>query len=184
MRYSAEHKQQTHQRIVDEASTAFRSHGVDGIGLVDIMKGVGLTHGGFYAHFKSKDALVEEAVSAALDQSFARLHEQVMAAAPEQRFATLVRSYLSRQHRDAPAQGCSYAALGTDLARQPEGVRRAAAQRMDRLVGLIAETQGKGLDVAQATLATMVGALTLSRIVEDRDRSDRILADARAALIG
>ncbi|MGG2362531.1 TetR/AcrR family transcriptional regulator, partial [Salmonella enterica] len=80
MRYSAEHKQQTHRRIVDEAATAFRSHGVDGIGLVDIMKGVGLTHGGFYAHFKSKDALVEEAMVSALDQTFERLRDQVMAA--------------------------------------------------------------------------------------------------------
>ncbi len=184
MRYTAEHKQQTHRRIVDEAATAFRNHGVDGIGLVDIMKGVGLTHGGFYAHFKSKDALVEEAVSAALDQTFERLREQVMAAAPEQRFATLVRSYLSRLHRDTREQGCSYAALGTDLARQPSSVREAAAKRMDRMVRLIEETQGKGEEAAQAALSTMVGALTLARIVEDRERSDRILADARKALIG
>ncbi len=184
MRYTAEHKQQTHSRIVDEAATAFRGHGVDGIGLVDIMKGVGLTHGGFYAHFKSKDALVEEAVAAALDQTFGRLRDQVMAEPPERRFATLVRSYLSRQHRDAREQGCSYAALGTDLARQPASVRAAAASRMERMVRLIEDVQGRGEEAAQAALSMMVGALTLSRIVEDRERSDRILADARKALIG
>lgn len=184
MRYTAEHKQQTHRRIVDEAATAFRGHGVDGIGLVDIMKGVGLTHGGFYAHFKSKDALVEEAMASALDQTFERLRDQVMAVPAEQRFPTLVRSYLSRQHRDAREQGCSYAALGADLARQPAAVRQAAATRMDRMVKLIEAAQGKGEAAAQSALSTMVGALTLARIVEDPTRSDRILADARAALIG
>lgn len=184
MRYTAEHKQQTHRRIVDEAATAFRDHGIDGIGLVDIMKGVGLTHGGFYAHFKSKDALVEEAVSSALDQTFERLQDQVMTLPPEQRYPALVRGYLSRQHRDAPEQGCCYAALGADLARQPAAVREAAARRMERLVRLVGETQGQGEGAAQAALAMMVGALTLARIVEDRERSDRILADARKALIG
>jgi TetR/AcrR family transcriptional repressor of nem operon len=184
MRYTAEHKQATHRRIVDEAATAFRNHGVDGIGLVDIMKGVGLTHGGFYAHFKSKDALVEEAVASALDQAFERLRDQVMAAPPEQRFATMVARYLSPRHRDARELGCAYAALGSDLARQPATVRAAAASRMDRMVRLIEEVQGKGEEAALAALSTMVGALTLSRIVEDGERSDRILADARKALIG
>src|SRR5256886_11034358 len=117
MRYSREHKQETHDRIVKKASVRLREKGAHGIGVADLMKEAGLTHGGFYAHFDSREALVIEAFNYAMDRSTERWRKMAEETPPEKRFATIVASYLSAQHRDDPGHGCPITALGPDIAR-------------------------------------------------------------------
>src|SRR5688572_17273145 len=117
MRYSDTHKDETHQRIVKTAAKAFRKHGINGIGLVPLMKETGLTHGGFYAHFKSKDALVGEAIDAAFDQTIKRLRRAAEAAPQKTRRRAIIDEYISEAHRDDPSVGCAAAAFGTETAR-------------------------------------------------------------------
>ncbi|WP_022722315.1 TetR/AcrR family transcriptional regulator, partial [Rhodopseudomonas sp. B29] len=112
MRYSKEHKQETHDRIVRKASIRLREKGAHGIGVADLMKEAGLTHGGFYAHFASREALVIEAFAYAMDRSTAYWHKLAAELPPEQRLAKLVDDYLGKSHRDDPGRGCAITALG------------------------------------------------------------------------
>src|SRR4029079_9034937 len=102
MRYSKEQKQETHARIVRKASVRLREKGAHGIGVADLMREAGLTHGGFYAHFDSRDALVIEAFAYAMARSTARWRKMAEATPPEKRFAAIVESYLTPLHRDDP----------------------------------------------------------------------------------
>src|ERR671934_3165302 len=106
MRYSREHKQETHDRIVRKASVRLREKGAHGIGVADLMKEAGLTHGGFYAHFDSREALVIEAFNYAMDRATERWRKVTADVAPEKRLATVVDGYLTAAHRDDPGQGC------------------------------------------------------------------------------
>src|SRR5579871_4667915 len=106
MRYSREHKQETHARIVRKASVRLREKGAHGIGVADLMKEAGLTHGGFYAHFDSRDALVIEAVTHAMDRSTERWRKLSEETPPDRRLSKIVNSYLAPDHRDNPGQGC------------------------------------------------------------------------------
>src|SRR2546423_2000497 len=115
MRYSREHKLETHARIVKKASVRLREKGAHGIGVADLMKEAGLTHGGFYAHFDSREALVIEAFGYAMDcgmEHWRKITDQV---APEKRLALMAGSYLSALHRDHPGRGCSIPALGAEI---------------------------------------------------------------------
>src|ERR1700753_3156044 len=107
MRYSKDHKQETHARIVRKASVRLREKGAHGIGVADLMKEAGLTHGGFYAHFDSREALVIEAFNYAMDRSMEHWRGGAEPIAPEKRFATIVDSYLTTVHRDDPGHGCA-----------------------------------------------------------------------------
>jgi TetR/AcrR family transcriptional regulator, transcriptional repressor for nem operon len=107
MRYSKEHKQETHARIVKKASVRLREKGAHGIGVADLMKEAGLTHGGFYAHFDSREALVIEAFAYAMDRSNERWRKVAEQTPPEKRLATIVESYLTPVHRDDPGHGCA-----------------------------------------------------------------------------
>src|ERR1041384_2893239 len=117
MRYSDTHKDETHQRIVKTAAKSFRKRGISGIGLVPLMKETGLTHGGFYAHFKSKDALIGEAIDAAFAQTIEHLRGAVQAAPNKSSRRAVLDAYISEGHRDDPSVGCIIAALGTETAR-------------------------------------------------------------------
>src|SRR5262245_5627440 len=139
MRYAAEHKASTRRRIVDGASAALRARGLAGVGVADVMREAGLTHGGFYAHFPSKDDLVAEAVDAAGEQSVRNLRKVVKRAAPGRAFKAIVDAYLSPAHRDRPERGCALAALGPELARESPSARRAVAGQIDGLLDLLAE---------------------------------------------
>jgi TetR/AcrR family transcriptional repressor of nem operon len=184
VRVTREQAQAHRDKILEVAGTLFRERGYEGIGVAEIMKRAGLTHGGFYGHFDSKDDLAAEITGRVLrrDGWLERLTGR-----PDPSFADLVRSYLSPRHRDNPGHGCFFAAVGSDVARQPRSVRRAftdgVRKRLDILTHLVpgrsaAARRRKSI----ATLSALVGALVLARAVDDPALSDEILAAAAASL--
>src|ERR1700726_3354778 len=137
MRYSREHKLATHARIVKKASVRLRERGAHGIGVADLMKDAGLTHGGFYAHFDSREALVIEAFAFAMDRSMERWRKLAEQTPPEKRLATIVDSYLTALHRDDPGHGCAVPALGAEIARENAKTRRAFATRLEEMIDMM-----------------------------------------------
>jgi TetR/AcrR family transcriptional repressor of nem operon len=188
MRYSKEHKQETHARIVKKASVRLREKGAHGIGVADLMKEAGLTHGGFYAHFDSREALVIEAFAYAMDRSNERWRKVAEATPPEKRFSTIVESYLTTVHRDDPGHGCAVPALGAEIARESLKTRKAFSAKLEQMVDMMAD---QILDVprkaarkqAIAALTTMMGTLVLSRIAGNGEFSDEILTSGREAAL-
>ena len=193
MRYSSNHKAETRQRIIGEAARRFRKDGIEGTGLVPLMKALGLTHGGFYAHFESKDALVQASLEAAAEQTLERWQAsgagEPAAGAPAANdpastpLRAIIDWYLSPQHRDEPEDGCPLPTLAAEL-----GLRGQPSTTADTMVAhmsaQLADSRlatGAGREGIVA-LAAMVGALTLARAVSDRDASDGILAAVRTAL--
>lgn len=189
MRYSKEHKQETHARIVKKAATRLRERGAHGIGVADLMKDAGLTHGGFYAHFDSREALVIEAFSYAMDRAIERWRKVAADTPPEKRLSTIIDGYLSAVHRDDPGQGCAIPALGAEIARESPKTRKAFALKLDQMIDMMAD---QILDVprkaarkqATATLATMMGTIVMSRIAGSGEMSDEILSAGREAVLG
>jgi AcrR family transcriptional regulator len=176
-------KEATHERIVDAAARAIRRSGYSGTGVADIMKGAGLTHGGFYAHFESREAMLAEAADRAGAESVATLERFAATAPREKALQTLVRAYLSKEHLEAVESGCPMAALGSEMPRQTPEVRRAATRRIKEAVDLVARQLpewGKpgAHEKALATLSTMVGALVLARAVDDPKLSDALRSAA------
>jgi TetR/AcrR family transcriptional repressor of nem operon len=177
MRVSREKAAENRQRIVETAARLFRENGFDGIGVDAIMKAAGLTHGGFYGHFASKEDLAAEAVAHALERN----------AEKQSRFTdlgALVADHLSERHRADRANGCTLAALGTDIARQCAGVRRGLTAflrtRVDRFAELVKDgTAAHRRKRAITTIAGLYGALMLARAVDDPALSKEILAAAR-----
>lgn len=189
MRYSKEHKLETHTRIVKKASVRIRERGAHGIGVADLMKDAGLTHGGFYAHFDSREALVIEAFNYAMDRSTDRWRQLAGQAVPEERLSTIVDAYLSPQHRDNPGHGCAVPALGAEIARESPKTRKAFAGKLDQMVGMMAEqfsdTSGEAArKQAMAALATMMGTLVLARVAGSGEFSEEILGAGRDAVLG
>ena len=189
MRYSREHKLETHARIVKKASVRLREKGAHGIGVADLMKDAGLTHGGFYAHFDSREALVVEAFAYAMDRSTERWRKLAEATPPEKRLAVIVDSYLTQIHRDDPGHGCSLPALGPEIARESPKTRKAFAAKLEQMVDVLADQipdvpRKAAHKQALATLSTMVGALVLSRIAGSGELSDDILGAGRDAALG
>jgi len=183
MKVSREAAAETRRRIVDTAGKLFREKGFDGIGVADIMKQAGLTHGGFYGHFASKDDLAAAACSQGVAGK-AAVWEPVVHPDGPAPLASFVASYLAPQHRDDPANGCTLAALGGDVGREPRAVREAFTialhGRIDKLITLIpGRNAAARRRKALATLAGVVGALTLARAVSDPALSDEFLAAAR-----
>ena len=188
MRYSKEHKQETHTRIVKKASVRLREKGAHGIGVADLMKEAGLTHGGFYAHFDSRDALVVEAFAHAMDRSTERWRKLAEQTPPDKRLATIVDSYLTPLHRDDPGHGCAIPALGAEIARESPRTRKAFSAKLEQMIDMLAEQISEvpskaARGQAMASLATMMGALVLSRVAGDTKFSDDILAAGRAAVL-
>jgi TetR/AcrR family transcriptional repressor of nem operon len=189
MRYSREHKQETHARIVRKASVRLREKGAHGIGVADLMKEAGLTHGGFYAHFDSREALVIEAFGYAMDRSMEHWRKTAEHIAPEKRLATIVDSYLTTVHRDDPGHGCAIPTLGPEIAREGPKARRAFAAKLEQMIDMIADQitdvpRRAARKQAAATLATMMGTLVMSRIAGNGEFSDDILAAGREAALG
>lgn len=182
MRRSRQAKQQTHARIVAAAARRFRAMGFGGVGIADLMGEVGLTHGGFYAHFASKDALVAEACAAGLAQARRRFVRTVAKAPPEERLAAFIDLYLSADHRDHPEAGCVMPALSADVARSAPEVRAAYTQAYrdyrDELAPLLAGDDTSTLnqsDEAMALLAGLAGTMLLARAIDDPVLSERLL---------
>jgi TetR/AcrR family transcriptional regulator, transcriptional repressor for nem operon len=180
MRYSRDHKQETHDRIVRKASVRLREKGAHGIGVADLMKEAGLTHGGFYAHFDSREALVIEAFAYAMDRSMEHWRKLSDQAAPEKRLAQVVETYLSPLHRDDPGHGCSIPALGAELSRESPKTRKAFAGKLDEMIEMMADyvpgvPRKAARKQAIATLATMAGTMLLARIAGSSELSDEVL---------
>lgn len=184
-RYEKGHKDETRRHILDVASTQFREGGIAAVGLAGIMSEAGLTNGAFYTHFASKEELVREVLSEALNR-----REERHKANLENGVAleATIRDYLSTRHRDHAGAGCPTAALVAEIARHPKATREAFTGKMSDLIALMAEQirQGSAEErrrKAIAIYAIMVGALQLSRAVNDRRLSDEILENAVEAAV-
>ena len=188
MRKSKQEAAETRRRIVKAAAARFRQNGIGATGLFDLMAAAGLTHGGFYRHFDSKDQIVAEACTAAVDSLVEQLAAAASGKSPLRGLKTIAENYLSAAHRDEPVDGCPLAALGSEMARADERTRAAATQAFLKLVGVIAAQFGKtrpevARQRALVAAATMIGALTMSRIVTDSELSASILRQTARHLI-
>jgi TetR/AcrR family transcriptional regulator, transcriptional repressor for nem operon len=184
VRKSREEAAQTRKRIVTAAAGGFRKHGIAASGLNDLMKAAGLTHGGFYKHFGSRDDLIAEAV----DRAFADSQEAVAAVTEgtDDRLAAFVNWYVSDEHRDNPASGCGVVALGGEVARGDARVRAAYTEQVKRYLALLEELLGdpnpETRRQATVMLCTLVGSILVARAVDDPELSDEIIDDVRARL--
>jgi TetR/AcrR family transcriptional repressor of nem operon len=180
MRYSQDHKAQTHQRIIKEASARFRRDGIGATGLQPLMKALGLTHGGFYSHFKSKDELVEKALQAASEQVDVICAELFAQDRPLEAF---IDAYLSEWHQTSPDEGCPLPTMSSEL-----GLRGQQSPTTDVVLNArLEQVQGtlegdNAADDSVVIMSTLVGALLLSRSVENPELAQRILDVARAYL--
>jgi len=188
MKVTREQAVRNRERIVETAAQRFRERGFEGIGVADLMKEAGLTHGGFYGHFSSKEDLIAEASDRALMGSLA-LFTKVAEQAPADPLPAIASAYLTSRHRDKPGEGCLLAALGSDVARQGPTVRRAVTDHLCAAVDLLAKlVPGKSKTArrqkAISTYATLVGSMVLARAVDDRALSQEILDAGLASVKG
>lgn len=186
MRYGADQKERTRQRVLAEASRAIRADGPHRVGVAEVMKRAGLTHGGFYAHFGSKEELVGEALDFMFDEAAAVSGGWAAGETPQAALASYIRVYLSRAHRDDRASGCPLPALGAELPRMNEDARERFAQGLSRMtarLGVLLDGADRPGGEATSVLNEMVGALVLSRATPDPVQSDRILAETRRSLL-
>jgi len=185
MRYPASETAEKHDRILEHAARLFRERGFGGVSVSEIMKSTGLTHGPFYNHFASKEALMAESLAHASDEALARL--ATFEQSPEQ-MREYVRQYLSSEHRDAPGQGCIMPALGSEICRAP--VAKAAFTSHARaVIGRFAKSfpwsaKRTARRDAIRMLSAMVGAQILARAVDDPELSEEILDAVRSEFAG
>lgn len=187
MRYDTEQKQRTREKVLQVAAKAIRAEGPDRIGVAAIMAEAGLTHGGFYAHFSSKDDLIAAAISQMFEQSGSRFRQETQDRGPAEGLNAYIDFYLSKKHRDARELGCPMAALASDLPRLPDAVRAEFAAGIRRLTQRIQDKLAElGHEHAEAearsTVAELVGALSLSRIEPVAARSNAILQESKQML--
>ncbi len=187
MRYSAEHKAETHARLLRAAASQMRSDGMDGVSVAEIMRGAGLTHGGFYAHFSCKDDLIAQAVTQMFTDNASRVRRWLDDVPQAARLDEFITRYLSPIHRDRPDRGCPLTTIAADIQRQSAAARRAfdagAAGTFGRMEAMLPEDAGADrAGLARSILSEMAGAVALSRAVSDRAQSDRLLAAARASV--
>ncbi|WP_445147295.1 TetR/AcrR family transcriptional regulator [Dyella sp. Tek66A03] len=172
-------KEATHERIVETAARAIRRTGYDGTSVADIMKEAGLTHGGFYAHFASREAMLAEAADRAGAESTAVSSRVAAAVPPEQALQSLIQAYLSKEHLENAELGCPVVANGSEMPRQAPEVRRAATRRIKEMIDVVARQspdwgQPGAHERALALVATMVGTLLLARAVDEPKLSDAL----------
>jgi TetR/AcrR family transcriptional repressor of nem operon len=187
MRYDQNHKQETRVKVLKLAAKALREKGPDGMGVAEVMRSAGLTHGGFYAHFPSKDAFLAASLQEAFDQGAERLEKITAHLPPEQKLAAYIDFYVSVLHRDSPTGGCAIIALNSELPRQSQEFRAvfdAGVKRIvDRLSGWIAAMDLSHPEkLAVSTFSAMVGAVALSRAISDQKLANDLLNTARAGI--
>ena len=182
MRQSREEKAKTHERIIELASHRIRESGMESPGVAEIMQAAGLTHGGFYKHFASRDDLIAEAAERAYEAADRTVHELTDDA--EDPLGAFVDWYVSAHHRDDRGAGCPVVALGDDVQRGNDRVRGAYTEQVERYLSNLERFLGGGEDArrrATVALSTLVGSLMLARAVDDPALSDEILRDVRAS---
>jgi len=188
MRYDAEHKRRTRDRILREAAKALRDSGPKGISVASVMRDAGLTHGGFYAHFSSKDELVADTIAYAMAQSHSVRGEEIAGKSPVDALRASIDQYLSMEHRERRAEGCPVAGLASDLPRLASaGAQQAfAAGVEDWMAQVEAVLLGMGhataRDEARSLVCELVGTLTLARCEPDPDRASALIESARQQL--
>jgi TetR/AcrR family transcriptional regulator, transcriptional repressor for nem operon len=188
MRYADDHKQQTHERLVTEAAAMLRAEGPERMSVATLMAKLGLTHGGFYAHFHSKDALIAEAIDATFDQTSVRFVKRVEGLSPTEALGVHIDSYLSTLHQDGAADGCPLPAIAADVARLgPLAKARfgAGLKRLHTRIASLFESLGYAPDEAKelavSLYSELAGAVSLSRAV-DPEQGREIRMNTRAAL--
>jgi len=186
MRKSREETARTRQRILETAAVEFRRGGIAGTGVADVMVAAGLTQGGFYRHFASKGALVKESLANSFDALRASIEDSMRDRKGPAALAAAIEGYLSLDHRDSPAC-CPFVSLGSELARESHDVRDAATIGFTNLVELVARnlpslSRGAARKEASVIVSTMIGALTVARLISDKDVSAAVLAQARKSL--
>ena len=187
MRYSGTHKEETRNRIVTVASRQVRARGPDGVSVAEVMAEAGLTHGGFYAHFKSKDALIAAAIESAFENRRAYFRSLPEAGDAQAFLDRFVDNYVSQIHRDRPERGCPVATLSSDIPRQGEAARAAFDAGVKSLIQTLASRLTVGApedrDALAGSLVTeMAGAVALARAVSDPELSDRLLEQSRRSV--
>ena len=193
MRRSRQEAAETRRHIVESAAREFRNNGIGGTGLAGLMAAAGLTHGGFYKHFDSKEQVVGEALTLAIDSMIELMAEsakRASSASPGNRgLRAIIAKYLSADHRDDMAHGCPFAGLGCEIARGSDSVREATTIGFLKMVDLIADhldgmmSPAAARKEAQWMLSMMVGAVTMARMVTDPEVSASILRETRKHLI-
>lgn len=185
MRYSKDHKTETHERIVKNASVRLRERGAANLGVAELMKEAGLTHGGFYAHFPSRDALISEAFVHAMEQTAKRWRKRADEAPEGKELAAVVNGYLTAAHRDDIGNGCALPALGAEVSRANPKIRKAVAAKLEDMIDIVAgqmpgPTKKAARRDAIGALATMMGALLMARMAGTGDLSEEILDAGRS----
>jgi TetR/AcrR family transcriptional regulator, transcriptional repressor for nem operon len=188
MRYSGQHKQETRTRVLREAANAIRANGPDGVAVTDIMARAGLTHGGFYAHFATKNDLVADAVVTMFDEVGERIATIGGSGDARTSLRNVLAYYLSPEHRDDRAGGCPMPALSGELARASAPARRRFTEGVSAMVARIAAAlQSIGIEnadrEAHALQAQLVGAVSLARAVDSAALADAILRDTLAQIV-
>ncbi|PZP34630.1 MAG: TetR family transcriptional regulator [Roseateles depolymerans] len=180
-------KELSHERIVDAAARALSVSGLQGVGVADVMKQAGLTHGGFYAHFESRDALLAEAVQHASTQAAGRMRQRVRegVARGVSPLRAVIEAYLSERHVQHPEQGCPIPNLASDIPRQSEPLRELANQRIQQIVRALEEAlpPGEPPEGALVIAATLVGTVQLARALGPGERASTLLAETTRSLL-
>jgi len=184
MRYSLEHKAQNHENILSVAARSFREQGGNRSGIGTVMKKVGLTKGGFYRHFKSKDDLFVEAVARAIDETGKGMVKVANSAPEGQALRAIIEHYLSARHANSLGTGCMLSALGSELARKPVGVRRRIEASLEayreRLLPFVpGQTREEKLEKVRLLFPSMAGVLTMARLISTTKRREQMLMEAR-----
>ncbi len=184
MRYTADHKQHTRERIVRAAARRFRARGSTGAAIAGMMRELRLTHGGFYRHFPSKHALFTEALSSALDEVADRMDAAADSAPAGRAFEALVNTYLSTEHCAHPEAGCPVAALGAEIARLPTSQRASARQAIARYIKRVARHVPGATPLArerraEVLFSAMAGTLSAARAESDETAREQLLREAR-----
>ncbi len=184
MRYANDHKDRSRERIISVAARQFRATGSENVRVADVMKAAGLTHGGFYKHFSNKDQLLQEAVEAALAQIAAQLTELAASRSRGEALKVVIGTYLSEDHLQHPELGCALAAMGTEMARMPRGMKLgiskaldAYAERLDFLMP--GQTAGQRRAAFLVLFPSMAGCIMAARAHASKERQKEILAAGR-----
>ena len=186
MRVTRAEAEKNRERIIETAARLFRERGFDGIGVAELMKVAGLTHGGFYGHFSSKEDLMAQACEHALKRSLDAL-QHAAEQGGENALSAVASTYLSATHRDHPADGCMFAALGAEAARHDSPVRSVFTQGVRSVVNTLTQllpgdSIGRKRERALTIYASMVGAIVLARAVDDADLSEEVLKSVLASI--